>query len=41
MSHFDHSPAFHAHLAALYEAPIEAANDWLRLEGRSLYQMFG
>ena len=41
MTHFDHSPAFHAHLAALYEAPIEAANDWLRLEGRSLYRMFG
>ena len=41
MAHFDHSPAFHAHLAALYEAPIEAANDWLRLNGRTLYQLFG
>lgn len=41
MTHFDHSPAFHAHLAALYEAPIEAANDWLRLKGRTLYQLFG
>jgi len=41
MTHFDHSPAFHAHLAALYEAPIEAANRWLKAEGRSLYHPFG
>ncbi|MFM9936543.1 MAG: M48 family metallopeptidase [Novosphingobium sp.] len=41
MTHFDHSPAFHAHLAALYEAPIEEANRWLKHEGRSLYRPFG
>ena len=41
MTHFDHSPAFHAHLDALYEAPIEPANRWLRQEGRSLYRLFG
>ena len=41
MTHFDHSPAFHEHLTGLYEAPIEHANSWLRLQGRSLYQPFG
>ena len=41
MTHFDHSPAFHAHLGALYEAPIEQADRWLKLEGRSLYRLFG
>ena len=41
MTHFDHSPAFHAHLATLYEAPIEPANRWLKQEGRSLYRLFG
>ena len=41
MAHFDHSPAFHAHLAALYETPIEPANRWLKQEGRSLYRLFG
>jgi hypothetical protein len=41
MTHFDHSPAFHAHLAALYEAPIERANRWLKTEGRGLYHPFG
>lgn len=41
MTHFDHSPAFHAHLAELYEAPIERANRWLKAEGRSLYHPFG
>lgn len=41
MTHFDHSPAFHAHLAALYDAPIEHANRWLKAEGRSLYHPFG
>lgn len=40
MTHFDHSPAFHAHLAELYEAPIEHANRWLKSEGRLLYQLF-
>jgi len=41
MTHFDHSPAFHAHLAALYQAPIEPANRWLKTEGRTLYHLFG
>lgn len=41
MTHFDHSPAFHAHLAELYEAPVEQANQWLKAEGRSLYHPFG
>jgi len=41
MTHFDHSPAFHAHLAALYEAPIEDANQWLKHKGRGLYHPFG
>lgn len=41
MRHFDHSPAFHAHLDELYEAPIEDANRWLKREGRQLYQPFG
>jgi len=41
MTHFDHSPAFHAHLAALYEASLEPANRWLKAEGRTLYQLFG
>ena len=41
MTHFDHSPAFHAHLAGLYEADIDEANLWLRHHGRSLYRLFG
>lgn len=41
MTHFDHSPAFHAHLAELYEAQIEHANRWLKAEGRGLYHPFG
>lgn len=41
MTHFDHSPAFHAHLGQLYEGRIEEANRWLKREGRSLYRLFG
>jgi predicted metal-dependent hydrolase len=41
LSHFDHSPAFHACLADLFEGEVAAANDWLKREGRSLYQPFG
>lgn len=41
MTHFDHSPAFHAHLAALFEGEIAEANHWLKREGRSLYRLFG
>jgi hypothetical protein len=41
LAHFDHSPAFHAHLAGLFEGDVAAANSWLKREGRSLYQLFG
>ncbi len=41
LAHFDHSPAFHAHLAALFEGEITAADGWLRQHGRSLYAPFG
>lgn len=40
LSHFDHSPAFHALLSQLYEGDISEADDWLRREGRSLYAIF-
>jgi predicted metal-dependent hydrolase len=39
--HFDHSPAFHACLAKLFEGDLAGANAWLKREGRSLYQPFG
>ena len=39
--HFDHSPAFHALLARLYEDDIDAANRWLNRHGRTLYAAFG
>jgi predicted metal-dependent hydrolase len=39
--HFDHSPAFHASLASLFEGDLGAANAWLKREGRGLYQPFG
>ena len=41
LTHFDHSPAFHALLAALFEGDVKAADRWLRAEGRSLYATFG
>lgn len=41
LSHFDHSPAFHAHLDALFEAPVADANAWLKRHGRALYAPFG
>lgn len=41
MKHFDHSPAFHAHLGQLYEGDISQANRWLKRHGRSLYAPFG
>lgn len=41
LTHFDHSPAFHAHLKALFEGDIAAANRWLKREGRSLYAILG
>jgi predicted metal-dependent hydrolase len=39
--HFDHSPAFHACLAGLFEGDIAAANRWLKAHGRELYLPFG
>lgn len=39
--HFDHSPAFHALLARLFEGDLAAADRWLRREGRGLYAAFG
>lgn len=39
--HFDHSPAFHAVLADIFEHDIRAANRWLKREGRQLYTPFG
>ena len=39
--HFDHSPAFHALLAAIYEGEIAGADRWLRAHGRGLYADFG
>jgi predicted metal-dependent hydrolase len=39
--HFDHSPAFHALLRALYEDDLAEADAWLRSHGRSLYACFG
>ena len=39
--HFDHSPAFRALLAGLFEGDLEAADQWLRREGRGLYAPFG
>ncbi len=41
MTHFDHSPAFHAHLDTLFEGDVGAANRWLKRHGRSLYAQFG
>ena len=41
LTHFDHSPAFHAHLAQLFEGDIAQADAWLRREGRTLYAAFG
>jgi predicted metal-dependent hydrolase len=41
LAHFDHSPAFHAHLDTLFEGDISSANRWLKREGRSLYAHFG
>ena len=38
--HFDHTPAFHACLGALFEGDITAANRWLKHEGRGLYACF-
>ena len=39
--HFDHSPAFRALLAGLFEGDGAAADAWLKREGRGLYARFG
>jgi len=39
--HFDHSPAFHAALADLFEGDIAAADRWIKGHGRTLYASFG
>lgn len=39
--HFDHSGAFHALLARIFEGDVSAADDWLRRHGRGLYGEFG
>lgn len=41
LTHFDHSPAFHAELARLFEGDIAAADRWLKDHGRGLYAAFG
>lgn len=39
--HFDHSPAFHAFLAKIFEGSVSSANRWLKENGRTLYVPFG
>ena len=39
--HFDHSPAFHAELARLFEGHVGEADAWIKAHGRSLYASFG
>jgi predicted metal-dependent hydrolase len=39
--HFDHSPAFHAELARLFEGDVGEADRWIKAHGRSLYASFG
>jgi len=39
--YFDHSPAFHALLARIFEGEIAAADRWLKDHGRGLYVSFG
>lgn len=41
LTHFDHSPAFHARLAQLFEGDVSATDRWLKREGRGLYAAFG
>ena len=38
--HFDHSPAVHALLDAIYDDDIAQANSWLSQHGRTLYTSF-
>lgn len=39
--HFDHSPAFHALLARIYDGDLSEADAWLRRHGQSLHAPFG
>ena len=41
LTHFDHSPAFHARLASLFEGDLKEADGWLKAHGRALYAAFG
>ena len=41
LRHFDHSPAFRAMLAGLFEGDLAAADGWLKHHGRGLYAPFG
>jgi predicted metal-dependent hydrolase len=41
LTHFDHSPAFHRLLRELFDGDLEAADAWLKANGRSLYASFG
>lgn len=41
LAHFDHSAEFHAHLARIYDDDLDAANAWLKRQGRGLYAAFG
>ncbi len=41
LTHFDHSPAFHALLGELFEGDLKGANRWLKAHGRRLYGAFG
>jgi predicted metal-dependent hydrolase len=41
LTHFDHSPAFHALLGQLFDGDLKAADRWLKGEGRTLYAPFG
>ena len=39
--HFDHSPAFHAALARLFDGDVAEADAWIKAHGRTLYATFG
>jgi len=39
--HFDHSPAFHAALARIFDGDVGEADAWIKANGRSLYAAFG
>ena len=41
LTHFDHSPAFHALLGEIFDDDLRAADRWLKRHGRGLYAAFG